>query len=189
MITPFQIGILVFLGLSILLMMAFVKSFSKFISKMKDLVESNLKSNKSSVNIQSSVESVIREANKRTKELEELVVDLEGKLVTAQENEKRALKAKEDYTRIIKEDKVLYPNYGLVWTEQKEEFTVNFECDVLEVSEKKAKIRPYAASSSNKRWNDLSDDDKNDPKGTFRHIYEKWVPLEKLELIIDLGRN
>ena len=185
MMTPFQIGILVFLGLIFILSVILVWK----ILKTKESTKVSSEIDKTTLSVQKSAEIVINELNKRVKSAEEHALKLEEKLITAEEIAKSATKAKEDYVRIIKDDKVIYPKYPLIWTAEKEDFTVDYECDVLEVSEKKAKIRPYTASSSNKKWNDLPAEEKTDPNGTFRHVYEKWVPLEKLELIIDLGRN
>lgn len=205
MITPFQIGILVFLGvvliLTTILTIVLVKAIKKtssvfdFINKIGKPTESLLsKSNeigKTTLSIQKSAEAMVNEANKRAKLAEDKLTDILKIASDSEEKAKMAIKQREDYVRIIKDDKVLYPNYSLSWVDRtpKVDFTVTYECDVLEVSEKKAKIRPYSVSSTDKRFNDMSEDDKLSPTGVMRHIHEKWVDLNKLELIIDLGRS
>ena len=79
-------------------------------------------------------------------------------------------------------DKVLYPKFPLIWSEAKEEFTVNFECDVVDATEIQVKVKAYAASTDNIRWNKLTPPEQ---QNTLRHLNGKWVDKSKVQVILD----
>ena len=84
--------------------------------------------------------------------------------------------------------RVIYPDYGLTWTDQDkdgndlppESFKVTYELEVLEVTENKLKIKAV----------DITSEDKigRDPANKFdiiNFMKNKWVDKNKVQLIVD----
>jgi len=84
--------------------------------------------------------------------------------------------------------RVIYPNYGLTWTDKDkdgndlppESFQVTYELEVLEVTENKLKIKAV----------DITSEDKigRDPANKFdiiNFMKNKWVDKNKVQLIVD----
>ena len=84
--------------------------------------------------------------------------------------------------------RVIYPNYGLTWTDKDkdgndlppESFKVTYELEVLEVTENKLKIKAI----------DITSEDKigRDPalkSGIISFMKNKWVDKNQVQLIVD----
>lgn len=87
---------------------------------------------------------------------------------------------KSDLTSIKVGDKAIYPDFPLVWTKDKEKFTVTYEVEIVEVSDKKVKIKGIDYTTDNKRAQDPTA-----KAGVLDHISDKWFNKSEIELIVD----
>lgn len=84
--------------------------------------------------------------------------------------------------------RVIYPDYGLTWTDQDkdgndlppESFKVTYELEVLEVTENKLKIKAVDITSEDKIGRDPAK-----KSGIINFMKNKWVDKNKVQLIVD----
>ena len=84
--------------------------------------------------------------------------------------------------------KVIYPNYGLTWTDQDkdgndlppESFKVTYELEVLEVTENKLKIKAVDITSEDKIGRDSTK-----KSSIISFMKNKWVDKNQVQLIVD----
>ena len=84
--------------------------------------------------------------------------------------------------------RVIYPNYGLTWTDQDkdgndlppESFKVTYELEVLEVTENKLKIKAVDITSEDKIGRDPAK-----KSGIISFMKNKWVDKNQVQLIVD----
>lgn len=92
----------------------------------------------------------------------------------------KTIKDAEELVSIEPGDKAILPDYGLQHTETKESFTVTYEVEVTEVSLDKVKVKAIDYTSEDK----FAKDPKN-KSAIVNFLQDKWVPKDKIELIID----
>lgn len=96
-----------------------------------------------------------------------------NKKINDLENEKDSL------YEILPGKKALLPNFGLVLN-KKDDFKVNYEVDVLEVSKNKVKVSAYGFTS-----NDVIGNDPSNRNIIISFLKDKWVDKPDLEIILD----
>jgi hypothetical protein len=110
--------------------------------------------------------------------------------------EKDKIKREKDKADAFKKDliaiepghRVIYPNYGLTWTDKDkdgndlppESFQVTYELEVLEVTENKLKIKAVDITSEDKIGRDPAK-----KSGIINFMKNKWVDKNKVQLIVD----
>ena len=77
-------------------------------------------------------------------------------------------------------DRAIIPDYGLQHTDTKENFSVTYEVEVLEVSMDKVKVKAINFTSTDK----FAKDPKN-KLAIINFLQDKWVSKKDIELIID----
>jgi hypothetical protein len=85
-------------------------------------------------------------------------------------------------------DKVIYPDYGLTWTDtdkdgnkmKPESFTVTYELEVLEVTETRIKVKAVDFTSMDQIGRDASK-----KSGIISFMKDKWVEKHQVQLIVD----
>jgi hypothetical protein len=77
-------------------------------------------------------------------------------------------------------DRAIIPDYGLQHTDTKENFSVTYEVEVLEVSMDKVKVKAINFTSTDK----FAKDPKN-KLAIINFLQDKWVNKKDIELIID----
>jgi len=77
-------------------------------------------------------------------------------------------------------DRAIIPDYGLQHTDTKENFSVTYEVEVLEVSMDKVKVKAINFTSTDK----FAKDPKN-KLAIIDFLQDKWVNKKDIELIID----
>jgi hypothetical protein len=88
--------------------------------------------------------------------------------------------AQEELVSIDPGDRAILPDYGLQHTDTKENFSVTYEVEVLEVSMDKVKVKAINYTSTDKF--------AKDPKmksSIINFLQDKWVNKKDIELIID----
>jgi hypothetical protein len=88
--------------------------------------------------------------------------------------------AQEELVSIDPGDRAILPDYGLQHTDTKENFSVTYEVEVLEVSMDKVKVKAINFTSTDKF--------AKDPKmksSIINFLQDKWVKKKDIELIID----
>jgi hypothetical protein len=88
--------------------------------------------------------------------------------------------AQEELVSIDPGDRAILPDYGLQHTDTKENFSVTYEVEVLEVSMDKVKVKAINFTSTDKF--------AKDPKmksSIINFLQDKWVNKKDIELIID----
>lgn len=89
-------------------------------------------------------------------------------------------KEKELLTSISIGDKALISNYGLCYTEKKKEFEVTYEVEIIDISDKKVKVK-----SINFIPNCSVGRDPANHQGILNFIDNKWVSKSQIEIILD----
>jgi hypothetical protein len=77
-------------------------------------------------------------------------------------------------------DRAIIPDYGLQHTDTKENFSVTYEVEVLEVSMDKVKVKAINFTSTDK----FAKDPKN-KSSIINFLQNKWISKKEIELIID----
>jgi hypothetical protein len=88
--------------------------------------------------------------------------------------------AQEELVSIDPGDRAILPDYGLQHTDTKENFSVTYEVEVLEVSMDKVKVKAIGFTSTDK----FAKDPKN-KSSIINFLQDKWVKKKDIELIID----
>ena len=88
--------------------------------------------------------------------------------------------AQEELVSIDPGDRAILPDYGLQHTDTKENFSVTYEVEVLEVSMDKVKVKAINFTSTDK----FAKDPKN-KSSIINFLQDKWVKKKDIELIID----
>jgi len=88
--------------------------------------------------------------------------------------------AQEELVSIDTGDRAILPDYGLQHTDTKENFSVTYEVEVLEVSMDKVKVKAINFTSTDK----FAKDPKN-KSSIINFLQDKWVKKKDIELIID----
>ena len=88
--------------------------------------------------------------------------------------------AQEELVSIDPGDRAILPDYGLQHTDTKENFSVTYEVEVLEVSMDKVKVKAIGFTSTDK----FAKDPKN-KSAIINFLQNKWVNKKDIELIID----
>lgn len=81
-------------------------------------------------------------------------------------------------------DKVVYRNYGLIFskgTDKEHHFKVNYELLVKEVSKSSLKVTCIDFTTHDSKVNN----DKNNRPGIINFINNKWVDKKDVELLVD----
>jgi hypothetical protein len=81
-------------------------------------------------------------------------------------------------------DKVIYPDYKLVYGQgSKNEYLFNgtYELEIIEVSEKKLKVKAISFTTEDRK---ISSDQKR-MNGVIQYMQNKWVDRKDVQLIID----
>jgi hypothetical protein len=110
--------------------------------------------------------------------------------------EKDKIKKEKDKADAFKKDliaiepghKVIYPDYGLTWTDtdkdgnkmKPESFTVTYELEVLEVTETRIKVKAVDFTSMDQIGRDASK-----KSGIIQFMKDKWVGKHQVQLIVD----
>ena len=95
---------------------------------------------------------------------------------------------KKDLIEIEPGHKVIYPDYGLTWTDtdkdgnkmKPESFKVTYELEVLEVTETRIKVKAVDFTSMDQ----IGKDAARKP-GIFQFMKDKWVEKNQVQLIVD----
>jgi hypothetical protein len=88
--------------------------------------------------------------------------------------------AQEELISIDTGDRAILPDYGLQHTDTKENFSVTYEVEVLEVSMDKVKVKAIDYTS-----NDKFAKDPNNRSSIINFLQNKWVSKDSIELIVD----
>ncbi len=88
--------------------------------------------------------------------------------------------AQEELVSIDPGDRAILPDYGLQQIDTKENFSVTYEVEVLEVSMDKVKVKAVGFTSTDK----FAKDPKN-KISIINFLQDKWVKKKDIELIID----
>lgn len=88
--------------------------------------------------------------------------------------------AQEELISIDTGDRAILPDYGLQHTDTKENFSVTYEVEVLEVSMDKVKVKAINYTSTDK----FAKDPKN-KQAIINFLQDKWVNKKDIELIVD----
>lgn len=91
--------------------------------------------------------------------------------------------AKKELTKIVPGDMVIRPKYPLMWgkgTDQEERFEVTFELEVLEISDKKLKVKAIDYQTTNKKALDPTS-----KSGVLGIIDGQWVSKSEVELLVN----
>ena len=88
--------------------------------------------------------------------------------------------AQEELISIDTGDRAILPDYGLQHTDTKENFSVTYEVEVLEVSMDKVKVKAINYTSTDK----FAKDPKN-KQAIINFLQDKWVSKDSIELIVD----
>ena len=110
--------------------------------------------------------------------------------------EKDKIKKEKDKADAFKKDliaiepghRVIYPDYGLTWTDtdkdgnkmKPESFKVTYELEVLEVTETRLKVKAVDFTSMDQ----IGRDAKRKP-GIIQFMQDKWVNKNEVQLIVD----
>jgi hypothetical protein len=95
---------------------------------------------------------------------------------------------KKDLIAIEPGNKVIYPDYGLSWTDtdkdgnkmKPESFKVTYELEVLEVTEYRIKVKAVDFTSMDQIGRDASK-----KSGIIQFMKDKWINKSEVQLIVD----
>ncbi len=91
----------------------------------------------------------------------------------------RQIKVQEELVSIDPGDKAILPNYGLTYND-KDDFMVTYEVEILEVSIDKVKVKAVDFTSTDK----IARDPKR-KQAIIDFLNGKWVKKKDIELIVD----
>lgn len=89
------------------------------------------------------------------------------------------IKAQEDLVSIDPGDKAILPNYGLCY-DGKDDFSVTYEIEILEVAIDKVKVKAIDYTSTDKIARD-----PQRRQGIIDFLDGKWVRKNEIELVVD----
>lgn len=108
-----------------------------------------------------------------------LLFKIFGDYTTLQDKLKKVEVDIESIRTFIPGSKALIPNFALTY-QKTDNFSVNYEVDVIEVSDKQIKVTAYNFTSDDAKGKDPS------MKGAIiGFMKDTWVPKNKAELIMD----
>ena len=142
-------------------------------SKLKDDILSNTKYVEESKHIKTEFNKLHDEI----KQMKSKVIEAENK---AKESKSVADNAKDIVFNIKPGYKGLIPDWSLYWTSTKQNFSVNYEVEILEITDNKFKVKGYNFTSDDSRAMEPAN-----RLSILRHVDEKWVNRSKVEIIID----
>lgn len=96
----------------------------------------------------------------------------------------KAESIKNDLISIEPGDKVIYPNYPLIYdqgTKKSHSFSGTYELEVVEVSEKKLKVKATGFTTDDR----IISSDQQKMNGVIQYMQNKWVDRNKIQLIVD----
>lgn len=107
-------------------------------------------------------------------------LDLQKELSKMKSEVEKVNQAQEELVSIDAGDRAILPDYGLQHTDSKENFSVTYEVEVLEVSMDKVKVKAIDFTSTDK----FAKDPKMRPS-IINFLQGKWVNKKEIELIVD----
>jgi len=96
----------------------------------------------------------------------------------------KAESIKNDLIAIEPGDKVIYPNYPLIYnqgTKESYSFSGTYELEVVEVSEKQIKVKATGFTTDDRK---ISSDQQR-MSGVIQFMQNKWVDRQMVQLIVD----
>lgn len=96
----------------------------------------------------------------------------------------KAESIKNDLIAIEPGDKVIYPNYSLVYdqgTKESHSFSGTYELEVVEVSERQLKVKATGFTTDDRKISS----DQQKMNGVIQYMQNKWVDRKMVQLIVD----
>lgn len=106
--------------------------------------------------------------------------ELKAKVLTLKDEVSKKKKEQDDILKFYIGCKVLIPNYGLQDKSNNKSFKVNYEADVIDVSDTKLKVNAYGMTSD-----DAFGKDPANKSAIVNFLQGHWVNKEDVQLIVD----
>lgn len=116
--------------------------------------------------------------SKNTK-LQTIINQMKDKVDSKVKELEKQIKAQEELVSIEPGDKAILPNYGLCY-DNKDDFMVTYEVEVLEVAIDKVKVKAIGFTSTDKVARD-----PQRRQGIIDFLDGKWVKKKDIELVVD----
>ena len=174
-----EIVIYALIGVSFLLTVLCIRSSNK----NNKLFEQNSDLRNKILSMTSSVEEA-KQIKTQFDNLNSQISEMRGRVIEAEKRSKDAKdisdNAKDIVFNVKPGYKGLVPGYSLYWTADKKSFTVNYEVEILEVTDKKLKVKGYNFTSEDRKAME-----PGNKISILRHVDEQWLDKSKVEIIID----
>lgn len=96
----------------------------------------------------------------------------------------KAESIKNDLIAIETGDRVIYPNYQLIYgqgSKEEHKFSGTYELEVIEVSEKQLKVKAIGFTTDDRK----TSSDQQRMNGVIQYMQNKWVDRKNVQLIVD----